>query len=80
MVKPPSEIMARALRTGRVRAGLTQEQLARLIDMSPRTVRAIERGDVWPSSSTFDAWMRAVVRPTPGGDAAEVADLLMEVA
>jgi transcriptional regulator with XRE-family HTH domain len=41
-------------------AGLTQEQLAEMIDMSSRHLQAIEAGDYWPTLPTLKKMREAL--------------------
>lgn len=66
-------LVARRLRQERASAGLSQEELARLADVTAMTVSRIERGIHWPSRATLEALARALGVPatqllTNGGE------------
>lgn len=52
------------IRRMRQKQGLTQEQLAELVDVSQRTLSAIETGDSFVTSDTFDKLVLAL-KTTP---------------
>lgn len=61
------------LRQERAAAGLSQEGLARLADVTAMTVSRIERGIHWPSRATLEALAQALQIPvtrllTNGGE------------
>jgi tetratricopeptide (TPR) repeat protein/transcriptional regulator with XRE-family HTH domain len=60
-VDPARELAAQALRAARLRAGLTQEQLATRAQLSVRTIRYVERGRVrHPHRDTAERLARAL--------------------
>lgn len=56
-------LVARRLRQERTAAGLSQEDLARLAEVTSMTVSRIERGIHWPSRATLESLARALGVP-----------------
>lgn len=66
-------LVARRLRQERAAAGLSQEELARLAEVTAMTVSRIERGIHWPSRTTLESLALALGIPatqllTNGGE------------
>lgn len=62
--RPLPSIVGRTLRAARLRAGLKQTEVARLIDISPDAYSRLERGRMLPSVQTLYR-LCAALRTTP---------------